>query len=72
MKNTKKLYEYLDGYGFSNIDEIVWAISDFYYPRAWDDGEQPSRWELSEYWEIAIHYSEDRQLDFDFDDLSFN
>ena len=70
MEN-KKLFDYLDGYWFSNIDEIVNAIADFYYPKAWDDGEQPSRSELSEYWDIAIQYSESRQLDFDLDFLSF-
>jgi len=70
MEN-KKLFDYLDGYWFSNIDEIVNAIADFYYPDAGSDWEQPSRSELSEYWEIAIQYSESRQLDFDFDYLSF-
>lgn len=73
MKNKlidehNKMFDYLDWFWFSSLDEIILAISDYYYPNAWDNWEQPSYWELSEYSEIAKDYSEYKQYDFDFDE----
>lgn len=62
----KKLFNYLDWYWFSNFSEIVNAIQDYYYPYDWN--EQPSYFELVEYRDIAMDYSEYKQLDFDFEE----
>lgn len=69
MKNTKKLFDYLDWFWFVWLFEIENAISDYFYPIDWKWS--PSYGELSEYSELAKDYSESRQLDFDFDESYF-
>ena len=64
LKNTRKLYKYLDGFYFVWEFEILWAIEQRYNEILC----KGSKYYWSDYafrWEIAQRYIKSRKLKFD-------
>lgn len=60
-KNKDDLWNYLDGFDFVNVFEVLSAINDFF---KWEHEEGTSYGELAEYSELAVEYSKIKKIKF--------
>lgn len=60
-RTRKRLFDFLDGYTFVDINEIAMAINDYFN---WEDS-NPSYWELAHYGFLAEEYAERKNIKFE-------